>query len=117
MADIVDRHVVMLAPEEGDRVKRLPLAEHAAGGVLTHPLGHHPMFYPNPFATAGLDPARDVAGREYACRTGLQSLVHENASIDSKARLPGQLQVRPNTHTRNHEIRSESSPIVQNDAP
>src|SRR5580700_2127646 len=43
MADIVDRHVVMLAPEEGYRRKRLTLPQHVARRGLSLALGDHPV--------------------------------------------------------------------------
>src|SRR6202011_4445541 len=47
MADIVDRDVVVLAPEKGDGGKSLAVPEHVERGGLTLALCHHPMLDAN----------------------------------------------------------------------
>jgi hypothetical protein len=47
MADLVDRHVVVLAPEKRHRVECLARAEHVARGGLALAFGHHPMLDPD----------------------------------------------------------------------
>src|SRR5271156_2207835 len=59
MADIVDRHVVVLAPEEGYRIEGLALAQHVARGGLSLTLGNHPMLNADIFARTRVGPARD----------------------------------------------------------
>src|SRR6201995_4075731 len=46
VADIIDRHVVMLAPEERHRVERLARAQHVARRGLALAFRHHPMLDP-----------------------------------------------------------------------
>src|SRR5262249_55679354 len=46
MPDVVDWHVVVLAPKEWNLGKSMPLAENVARRRLTLPLGHYPMLDP-----------------------------------------------------------------------
>src|SRR2546428_13879179 len=45
--DVVDGHVIVLAPEEGDRAIRLACAEHRLGRMLSLPFGDHPVLDPD----------------------------------------------------------------------
>src|SRR4051812_11595797 len=45
VADIVDAHVVVRAPEEGHLDERFTGAEHVAGGTLAHALRYHPVLH------------------------------------------------------------------------
>src|SRR3954462_8930366 len=47
VADIVDWHVVMLAPEKRHGVERLARAQHVSRGGLALALGHHPVLDPD----------------------------------------------------------------------
>jgi hypothetical protein len=47
MANIIDRHVVMLAPKKWHGIESLPLSQHIAGGGLTLAFGHNPMLDPD----------------------------------------------------------------------
>src|SRR5260370_9758495 len=66
MADIIDRHVVMLAPEEGYRLKSLAIPQHVARRGLALTLGDHPALAPDIFARMRVGPTRDHAGGIYA---------------------------------------------------
>src|SRR5687767_224607 len=58
MTDIVDRDVVVLAPEERHSVEFLPPSEHIERRGSPLPLGNHPMLDPNVFATVRIGPPR-----------------------------------------------------------
>src|SRR5438874_13686896 len=64
IADVVDRYVVVLAPEEGSGAEFLALAQHIERGELALPLGEDPMFDTDILAAARIGPARDIAGRK-----------------------------------------------------
>src|SRR5581483_3932560 len=85
MADIIDRDVVMLAPEERHGPIGFAPAEHVAGGGLALPLGHHPMLDAHPFAAIAIGPEGDVAGGEYAWSAGFQILVDQDSAIDPQS--------------------------------
>src|SRR5262249_18965627 len=85
MADIVDRHVIVLAPEKRYRVEALVQAEHVGGRGLALPLGHDPVLDTDALAGMGIRPARDVPGRENPRRTGFQILVHRHAAISGES--------------------------------
>src|SRR5258705_38277 len=62
VADIIDRHVVVLAPEKWHGVECLALPQHIARGGLALAFGHHPMLDPDILAGMRIGPARDIAG-------------------------------------------------------
>src|SRR6267154_285330 len=63
VADVVDRYVVVLAPEERHRVESLAKTEHVACRGLALTFGHHPMLNANVRAGMRVGPARDIARR------------------------------------------------------
>ena len=68
MADIVDRHVIVLAPEKRHRVEALFVPEHVGGRGLALALGDNPVLDPDALAGMRIGPARDVAGGENSGR-------------------------------------------------
>ena len=82
MPDVVDRHIVVLAPEERHLGKSLPLAEDVARYRLTLPLGHDPMLDPQILAGMGIGPARDVAGGKDPRHAGFEVFIHRDAAIE-----------------------------------
>src|SRR5258707_11564354 len=82
MPDVVDRHIVVLAPEERNLGKSLPLAEDVARHRLTLPLGHDPMLDPQILAGTGIGPPRDVAGGKDSRHAGFKVFIHRDAAIE-----------------------------------
>src|SRR5206468_11852976 len=82
VADIVDRHVVVLAPEKRHRMERLALAKHVSRGGLALALGDHPTFDANGLEGTRIGPARAIARRIDAGYAGLQIGVDGDAAID-----------------------------------
>src|SRR6516225_5525186 len=82
MADVVDRDVVVLAPEERHRGIALAAAEQVARGRLALPLGDDPVLDAQPLAAVGVGPAGDVAGGENAGRAGVEVFIDDHAAID-----------------------------------
>ena len=78
VADVVDRDVVVLAPEERNSVESLADAEDVASGNLTLTLGHDPVFDANPIAAVRVRPSRDVASGEYPRRARLEELLRSD---------------------------------------
>src|SRR5581483_9434231 len=72
VADIVDRHVVVLAPEERHGIERSSLAEHAVRRGLTLAFGDHPVLDADVLFRVPVGPARNVAGGVDARNAGLQ---------------------------------------------
>ena len=64
MADVVDRDVVMLAPEKRDGVEAFAMSQHVARGDLALALSDDPVFDADPLAGPPIGPARDVSRRE-----------------------------------------------------
>src|SRR5271155_3970260 len=81
MADVVDRDVVMLAPEEGSRRERRPVADHIERGDLALALRDNPMLDPNRLATDRIWPTRDIARGEYTGRARFEIGVDNDAPI------------------------------------
>jgi len=90
MADVIDRNVVVLAPERRDGIEGLASPEHIQRRDLSLAFRDHPVLDPNGLAGARIWPARDVAGGEDARSAGLQHGVHRNAAIDLEARGLGE---------------------------
>src|ERR1700719_3747427 len=86
VADVIDRYVVMLAPEEGRPGVALAAAEHVARGGLALALGHDPVLDAQPLAAVAIGPAGDVAGGVDAGHAGLEIVVDEHAAIDGEPR-------------------------------
>src|SRR5205085_10461795 len=82
MAHVVDRDVVVLAPEEGDGVKRLAVAEHVPGSRLALPLGHYPMLDSDAVACVWIRPPRDVACGKNAGHARFEILVDADPAVD-----------------------------------
>ena len=71
MADIVDRHVVVLAREERYIRESTTLSEHIARRGLPLTLGHDPLLDPKIFARQGVGSACDIFRRkDFQPRTG-----------------------------------------------
>ena len=79
MADIADREVEMLRPEERDHRKGLVSAQHVCGRDLALALSDSPMFYANAFASMGIGPAGNVACGENVEIAGLQPRIDQNS--------------------------------------
>src|SRR5262245_62628642 len=107
MPDVVDGHVVVLAPEERNLGESLLLAENVARRRLTLPLGHDPMLDPQILAGMGIGPPRDVAGGKDSRRTGFKIFVHCDAAIDLETGALGQLDAGPHPNARSEEHTSE----------
>ena len=65
MTDIGEREVVLLGPEERDRIEPFTAPEHVACGGLALALGDDEMLDADRLAGERIRPARDVAGSEY----------------------------------------------------
>src|ERR1700722_19877614 len=59
VTDIVDRHIVMLAPEERHGFEYLARSQHVARGGLALALGHHPVFDTDGLPGMRIRPARN----------------------------------------------------------
>src|SRR3989442_11516991 len=75
VADIVDCDVVMLAPEEGDRIESLAAAEDIARCSLSLAFGDDTMLDADALAGMWIGPPGDVAGSEHTRGAGLEVLV------------------------------------------
>src|SRR5262245_1259964 len=91
MTDVFDRAVIMLAPEERNLGKTLPLAENVARCRLALPLGHDPMLDPQVLAGIGIGPPRDVTGGKDSRHAGFKVFIHRDAAIDLETGALGQL--------------------------
>src|SRR5258708_21899403 len=112
MSDVIDRHVVVLAPEERNIGKPLPLSEHVARCRLALALGHHPVLDPQILAGVAIGPPRDVAGGKDARDAGLEIFVHGHASIGLESRTLGELDSRPHADADNDEVGRQCRPLL-----
>src|SRR5690606_37103394 len=85
VADIVDRHVVMLAPEERHVVERRAFAEHVKSSGLALALGNHPVLDTDALPRNRIGPARDIAGGKDAGDAGFETFVDADTAVEGKA--------------------------------
>src|SRR5262249_11907430 len=117
MPDVVDRHVVMLAPEERNFGKSLPLAENVVRRGLTLPLGHDPMLDPQILAGMGIGPPRDVAGGKDSRHAGFKVFIHRDAAIDLETGALSQLDSRPNPNADDDKVGRQCRAVFELDVP
>src|ERR1043166_4191990 len=115
MTDIIDRHVVMLAPEEWDIGKSIALSQDISRHGLTLALGHDPMFNPEIPARLWIRPQRNIAGGKNSRYAGLQVLVHDDAPVDLKAGALGELGPGPHADADDHEVSRQCRSTFQLD--
>src|SRR5215217_9073924 len=85
MADVADGNVVMLAPEERDGGKSLPLPDHVERRRLALPFRNDPVLDPKGLAEASIVPAGDVPGGEYPRAACFEKRVYRHAAVDREA--------------------------------
>src|SRR5262249_27898267 len=107
MADIVDRDVIMLAPEEWDSSKFFAAPEQVAGRGLALTLGHDPMLDANLIAAMRIGPPRDVAGSQNRWLARFQIGVHAHPAIHGKSGSLGEREPRANADPGDHKISLE----------
>src|SRR5207253_5665684 len=99
VAFVIDRYIVVLAPEKWHRLERFTLAQHVASGGLSLALRHHPMLNPDVFAGVRIGPARDVACSVDSRDARFQISARGDAPIERKAGLFGQRQAWTHANT------------------
>ena len=104
MADVVDRNVVVLAPEERRCGEIFALAEHVQRRDLSLALRHDPMLDADGLAAQRIRPARDVAGGENSRRIRFETGVDDDAPIDPEACPLGELDARAHAETGHDQI-------------
>src|SRR6266567_3527331 len=113
MTDVVDGHVVVLAPEERHSIERLTLAEDISCGDLALTFGNHPVLDADPITRMPIGPACNVARGKHAGRARFEVRIDGNAAVDGEARLLGQRDRRPHADAHHHEICFELCGIAQ----
>src|SRR5262245_51243667 len=113
MADIVDRDVVVLTPEEGDCIKFLTVAEHVESRGLALALGYHPVLEAYHLAEMGIGPPRDVAGGEDRGLGGLEIGVHGDAAVGSEPRGFSERDPWAHANSGDHEISFEPAAALE----
>src|SRR3954447_19381127 len=85
MADVPNRHVVVLAPEERDGRERLASAQHVSRGRLPLTFGDDPVLDPDVLPGPWIRPTCDIAGGEDAGLTRLEKLIDQDPAVDLQA--------------------------------
>src|SRR5258707_13195233 len=117
MPDVVDRHIVVLAPEERNLGKPMPLPEYVARRRLPLPLGHDPMLDPQILAGTGIGPPRDVAGGKDSRHAGFKVFIHRDAAIELETGALGQLDSRPHPNADDDEVGRQCRAAFELDVP
>ena len=88
MADIIDRHIVVLAPEEWYRVEDLSLSQHIARGGLALAFRHHPMLDADVFLRVWIGPACYITRSVDSGDAGFEERVYRDAAVDFEPAAP-----------------------------
>ncbi len=104
VTDVVDRDVVVLAPEERSGRESLAAAKHVERCNLSLALGDDPMFDPDRLAAVRVRPAGDVASGEDARRGRLEIGVDHDAAIHPEAGRFGNPDARAHAKARHDEV-------------
>src|SRR3954462_11704762 len=104
MADVIDRHVVVLAPEKRYRVEALVQSQHVARRGLSLAFSNYPMLDADVFAGMRIRPTRDIAGGVNVAGACLEVPIDHHAAIDLKAGLLGKHQTRAHADADDHEV-------------
>src|SRR3954462_11716586 len=113
MADVPDRDVVVLAPEERHRLETLLAAQDVARRGLSLPLRHHPVFHADAAATTRIGPACEVARGEDTRGTGLEEGVDDDPVVDGESGSLGQRCRRPDTDAGYDEVGLQGAAAAQ----
>ena len=108
VADVVDRDVVVLTPEERDGIEALAIPQHVAGGDLALALRDDPVLDADALAGTRIGPARHVPCGEDPGRARFEVLVHGDATVQRQACLLGESGRRPDADTHHDEVGIES---------
>jgi hypothetical protein len=95
VAYIVDSNIVVLTPEERNRIKGLVRPKHVPGRRLSLPLGHDPVLDADLPAGEWVWPTRDVACREDAGGAGFQVTIDDYATLLCEPGRFRELEPRP----------------------
>src|SRR5215475_8783108 len=116
MADVVDRNIVVLTPEERHGGEWLAMSEHAERGSLALALGDNPMLHANALAAVRIGPARNVSGRIDSGYARLQIVTNHNAAINGKTGFLRKLETGANPNAGDDEISVERAATLQLDS-
>src|SRR6478609_4853967 len=116
VTDIVDRNVVVLAPEERGRSEWCRDTHHIEGGDLPLPFGDHPMLDADAFAGDRIRPAGDIAGGVNSGRTGFHVFVDDHALVDREAGLFGERQAWTHSDPDHNKIGVERASVFERHA-
>src|SRR5262249_52843738 len=115
VADVIDRHVVVLTPEERHGGERLMMSQYAERRGLTLAFGDDPMLHANALTAVRIGPTRNVSGRIDSGHARLQVMANDHAAINGKTGLFGKLKTRPHPDPGNNKISVERATTLQLD--
>src|SRR6185295_10829188 len=104
VADIIEQQVVLLRPEERNRVEALARSEDVARRRLTLAFGDHPVLDADSFPGQPVGPTGNITGGIDARNVGLEVLIDCDAAIDCYPGVLGEPGPRPNPDTDNDEV-------------
>src|SRR6266851_7367370 len=104
VAYVIDSHVIVLTPEEWNRVKLFATAKNILRCYLPLALSNHPVLDANSFPRVRIGPAGGIASNEDSGHAGFEVFVDFDTPIDREPSLLGQNQQRPHAHTQNYEV-------------
>ena len=104
MPDIVDRRVVVLAPEKRYRIKSFSLAKDISRCDLTLTLRDHPMLDADLFSGVRIRPTGDIACGKDTGNASFKVLIDHNATIHLQPSLLCECHRRTHANSRYNKI-------------
>src|SRR6266851_9073560 len=93
VAHVIDSHVVVLTPEEWNRVKLFATAKNVFSCYLSHALSNHPVLDANSLTGVRIGPAGGITSCEDSGHAGFEVFVDYDTPIDREPGLLGQPQL------------------------
>ena len=115
VSDVIDRYVVVSAPEEWHLIESFSSAEHVARCGLALTLGNNPVLDTDRCCAVRVRPPRNVPGRIDVLGARLEVLVDNNAILDTQPSALREPQSRPHADADDHEVGAEPLAICERD--
>src|SRR5689334_17694609 len=113
MPDIVDRHVVMLAPKEGYSGKFFAVSDHIQCSGLPLTFGDDPVLHANVAAGVRIRPTCDVAGSKYPLRACFKIRIHNDPTLDGDPRFRRKVNPGADADSGNYQVSFKGATTFQ----
>jgi hypothetical protein len=109
MADVIDRHFVVLTPKEGNSGKVLAMSHHVKCCGLSLTLRDHPVFNSKAAARVRVWPACNIASSKNSLHTCFKSGIPDDSALDGNPRSYCKVNSGADTDTSNNKVSIEDA--------